>query len=338
MRALRYALAGGGGQPVARRAGRCCCRSRRSRVALFVLGALPRRVRQPRRARRRAGRGAAEMSVYLDDVVDARPSARRFADADRAQRRRGGASSYVSKEEALARFGADVPRAAATSTASLDANPLPASFEVRLQPEAGMADGGAGSGRRRCARLPGVADVRYDQQWLAPADGGAHRAAHGRLGRRRWRWCSAPRTTVARRAAAFTRAATRSRSWQLVGAPWRSSAGRSSWRACFRAASARWRRWAALALLGRALCARRSGPAVDGPRSRRAARRCRGRDAVGAGGGRRWRSALSAGAAGHLALGSARSGSPLTRSSRRPYTAITVATMHRTRGPACHAS
>ena len=105
---------------------------------------------------------SAEMSVYLDDVV---------SEPERAairQRLAGEAAvaevTLVTKEEALARFGAEFPELGDV-TASLDANPFPAAFEVRLS-EAGMADG-AQALATAVATLPGVADVRYDQRWLS---------------------------------------------------------------------------------------------------------------------------------------------------------------------------
>ena len=80
---------------------------------------------------------AAEVSVYLDDVVTEAEQAAIRQVIDRS----GVASgvTLVSKEQALARFGAEFPELGDV-TASLDANPFPASFEVRLS-EAGMAGG-----------------------------------------------------------------------------------------------------------------------------------------------------------------------------------------------------
>jgi len=105
---------------------------------------------------------AAEVSVYLDDVV---------TDAERAAIRqvidRSGivdGVTAVTKEEALARFGAEFPELSDV-TASLDANPFPASFEVRLS-QAGMATGADHLAASLMA-LPGVSDVRFDRQWLA---------------------------------------------------------------------------------------------------------------------------------------------------------------------------
>ncbi len=105
---------------------------------------------------------SAEMSVYLDDVV---------SEPERAAIRQKLAGepavaevTLVTKEEALARFGAEFPELGDV-TASLDANPFPAAFDVRLS-EAGMAEGGQALATS-VAQLPGVADVRYDQRWLS---------------------------------------------------------------------------------------------------------------------------------------------------------------------------
>lgn len=105
---------------------------------------------------------AAEVSVYLDDVVT---EAERTA-IRQAIERSGVATSVtlVSKEEAMARFGAEFPELGDVTT-SLDANPFPASFEVRLS-DAGMAGGGDLLAKSLGA-LPGVADVRFDRQWLS---------------------------------------------------------------------------------------------------------------------------------------------------------------------------
>ena len=75
---------------------------------------------------------AAEMSVYLDDVVtDAeRTAIRQVLERDTAT----AGITLVSKEEALARFGAEFPELADV-TSSLETNPFPASFDVRLKPE-----------------------------------------------------------------------------------------------------------------------------------------------------------------------------------------------------------
>jgi cell division transport system permease protein len=107
-------------------------------------------------------REAAELSVYLDDVVT---ETERQAIRQVIDKTAGVASvTLVSKEQALARFGAEFPELGDV-TASLDANPFPASFEVQLT-EAGMADG-ADALAAALATQPGVADVRFDRQWLS---------------------------------------------------------------------------------------------------------------------------------------------------------------------------
>jgi cell division transport system permease protein len=73
--------------------------------------------------------------------------------------------TYVSQEEALTRFRetfADI--AAATDT--LGGNPLPASYEVRLQASETASDA-VETLATQLGAMPGVADVRYDRQWLS---------------------------------------------------------------------------------------------------------------------------------------------------------------------------
>lgn len=105
---------------------------------------------------------AAELSVFLDDVVtDAERQALRQL-LDRSPE--VASVVVVTKEEALARFAAEFPELGDV-TASLEANPFPASFEVRLT-ETGMAAGAEGLAKTLEAQ-PGVADVQYDRQWLS---------------------------------------------------------------------------------------------------------------------------------------------------------------------------
>jgi cell division transport system permease protein len=105
---------------------------------------------------------AAELSVYLKDEVT--PADRRAIEAALAPGDLVAAHEYVSKSDALVRFKqtfADLSPA----LDSVGTNPLPASFEVRLRPGPG-----AGTGvdilAARLQQMPGVADVRYDRQWL----------------------------------------------------------------------------------------------------------------------------------------------------------------------------
>ena len=53
----------------------------------------------------------------------------------------------------------------ASLASGFDANPFPASVEVRLRPEA-ESDGRAQALVEQVAAMPGVADVRYDREWL----------------------------------------------------------------------------------------------------------------------------------------------------------------------------
>jgi cell division transport system permease protein len=106
---------------------------------------------------------SAEMSVYLkDDVTAAQRAAIEQAIGP------GGlvaTRDYVSKTDALARFR----RTFADLSTAVDGlggdNPLPASYELRLAggPGARTAIDNLGTKLRQ---MPGVADVRYDRQWL----------------------------------------------------------------------------------------------------------------------------------------------------------------------------
>ncbi len=129
-------------------------------VALTMLGAY--RVVSDNLARVADGwRTAAEMTVYLDDVVSEaeRTAARQLIERSPAVE----GVSFVSKEEALARFGADFPELG-DITGSLEANPFPASFDVRLRTD-GSPDG-APALAAALAKQAGVVDVRYDQRWI----------------------------------------------------------------------------------------------------------------------------------------------------------------------------
>lgn len=129
-------------------------------VALTMLGAY--RVVSDNLARVADGwRTAAEMTVYLDDVVSEaeRTAARQLIERSPAVE----GVTFVTKEEALARFGADFPELG-DITGSLDANPFPASFDVRLRTDGGPD--GAQALAAALAKQAGVVDVRYDQRWI----------------------------------------------------------------------------------------------------------------------------------------------------------------------------
>ena len=104
---------------------------------------------------------AAEMSVYLDESLD--EAARSALTSELQQQPAVAAVEFVSKESALERFRQDFPELA--DIASGD-NPFPSSLEVRLRTETGAGDAAAALAASLADR-PGVADVRYDRQWLA---------------------------------------------------------------------------------------------------------------------------------------------------------------------------
>lgn len=104
---------------------------------------------------------AAEMSVYLDESLD--EAGRAALTSELQQQSAVAAVEYVSKESALERFRQDFPELA--DIASGD-NPFPSSLEVQLRSEPGAGDAAAALAASLADR-PGVADVRYDRQWLA---------------------------------------------------------------------------------------------------------------------------------------------------------------------------
>jgi cell division transport system permease protein len=105
---------------------------------------------------------SAELSVYLrdDTTSDQRGAVEALLDGSPAVTGR----AYVSKAEALARFRQEFAELAAL-TESFDGNPFPASIEVRVAPGAGQG-GDAVTLVQRVLPMPGVADVRYDREWI----------------------------------------------------------------------------------------------------------------------------------------------------------------------------
>ncbi len=106
--------------------------------------------------------GAAEMSVYLADGLGGPERAA-------LERDLGGDPSvtsveFISKETALARFRQTFPDLAQT-LAGMAENPLPASLDVRLRSTSG-ASGPIDALVNRMRTTAGVADVRYDKDWL----------------------------------------------------------------------------------------------------------------------------------------------------------------------------
>ena len=111
---------------------------------------------------------AAECSVFLRD--DATAEQRGAIEAFIDQSGAAAGHEYVSKGEALARFKREFAELAALTT-GFDDNPFPASIEVRLQPSADR-DGGAEMLLKGLAAMPGVADTRYDREWMSRVGGG----------------------------------------------------------------------------------------------------------------------------------------------------------------------
>jgi cell division transport system permease protein len=136
-------------------------------LAMTVLGAL---LLMTWNAQRVLGQwtSAAEFSVYLDEAVTADQRASLEGAIDGSGFIEG--RSYVSKDQALTRFRREFASLAAV-TDGLGENPFPASIEVRVQGEA-ERDGRAAALVSRLAAMPGVADIRHDQEWLARAGSG----------------------------------------------------------------------------------------------------------------------------------------------------------------------
>jgi cell division transport system permease protein len=130
-------------------------------VALFVLGAFLLVTSNLERLSAEWSR-AAELSVYLDE--EATPGDREAVERLLAPGPVVASFAFVSKEEALTRFRETFADIAAAS-ATLGANPLPASYEVRLQASEAARDT-VEALATELAASPGVADVRYDRQWL----------------------------------------------------------------------------------------------------------------------------------------------------------------------------
>ncbi len=104
----------------------------------------------------------AELSVYLRDGIS--PDDQAAIDRLLTESTSVTGRQYVSKEDALARFRRDFPDLAPAAQGLPD-NPFPASFEVRLRSES-AADRTAERLADRLAKADGVADVRFDRQWI----------------------------------------------------------------------------------------------------------------------------------------------------------------------------
>lgn len=132
-------------------------------VGLFVLGFF---LVANGNLQRLTGRWAesAELSVYLTD--DSTPEQQMIVSDLIDKSGLAAQRTYVSKEEAARRFQTDFPDLA-TAAGTLDRNPFPASFEVRLNPAIREAEAAVDTLAATLGGLAGVADVRYDRRWLS---------------------------------------------------------------------------------------------------------------------------------------------------------------------------
>ena len=111
---------------------------------------------------------ASEFSVFLRD--DATSEQRGALEAAIDQSGVTSGREYVSKADALSRFRSQFADLASLAS-DLGDNPFPASLEVRVRPDAEQ-NGRADPLVRRLATMPGVADVRYDREWLSRVSSG----------------------------------------------------------------------------------------------------------------------------------------------------------------------
>jgi cell division transport system permease protein len=130
-------------------------------VALFVLGGFLLTTANLQRLGDEWSRSA-EMSVYLND--DATVAQRTAIEGLLAPGPLIAEAEFVSKTQALERFKETFADLAST-VGTLESNPLPASYEVRLQAQIGTSSG-VDELAQRLRTVAGVADVRYDRQWL----------------------------------------------------------------------------------------------------------------------------------------------------------------------------
>ncbi len=107
---------------------------------------------------------SAELSVYLHD--DVTPEQLTAIDAITGSSGLAARREYVSKEQALARFKTDFPDLAGTA-GTLENNPFPASFDVQLKPDLRESTTAVDGLVSALTTMAGVADVRYDREWLS---------------------------------------------------------------------------------------------------------------------------------------------------------------------------
>ena len=162
MRALRYFVIEAAGS-LWRRPGAAILAVLTIAAGLFVLGFFLIVNTNVQRVAARWG-DAAELSVFLKD--DATDRNLKMIDDLIAGSGLAAERQYVSKADAMTRFRQEFPDLA-LATARLERNPFPASFEVRLRPDARAAETAVDSLAATLGGLPGVADVRYDRRWLS---------------------------------------------------------------------------------------------------------------------------------------------------------------------------
>jgi len=107
---------------------------------------------------------AAELAVYLRD--DATPEQSGAVNDLLSKSGLAEAVQSLSKDEARRAFANEFPDLAGAS-ASLDHNPFPASFEVRLNSQAQGTPTAVDNLVTALQGMGGVTDVRYDRRWLA---------------------------------------------------------------------------------------------------------------------------------------------------------------------------
>lgn len=107
---------------------------------------------------------SAELSIYLADGVTSDQLA--GIDLLTAQSGLVAHHEYVSKEQALTRFKTDFPDLAGAA-GTLESNPFPASFEVQLKADVRESTTAVDGFVSALHGMGGVADVRYDREWLA---------------------------------------------------------------------------------------------------------------------------------------------------------------------------
>lgn len=161
MRALDYALREGWAS-LWRGRGPSALASVAIALAIFVLGALLLVTWNVERLLAQ-WTSAAEFSVFLRDEATSEQRGAIEALIDDSGVADG--REYVSKADAFIRFRREFAELAPL-TPGFEDNPFPASIEVRVRADA-EHDGRADALVRQVATLQGVADVRYDREWLA---------------------------------------------------------------------------------------------------------------------------------------------------------------------------